>query len=195
MIKAIKVTNAEKIKTIIRQTFEGDDILFLKYHLINNDKAKAIAKTTEQILDSLKAESKYEFYVMVDEESDNEIGYFSGMVYGGLKVATSILHSFGLRVAYRKKENTIRLFELAKEVLGGASMTCLLFQKNTRAIKSCTLYGFEEMGAGILDENKEPYTILKLKIENASNDNRCSCRHCDNSGKCKSAIKEQASCG
>jgi len=191
VIKAIKVTNSEKIKTIVRQTFEGDDILFLKYHLINNDKARAIEKTTQQILDSLKAEKKYEFYVMVDD-ADNEIGYFSGMVYGGLKVATSILHSFGLQVAYRKKENTIRLFELAKETLGGASMTCLLFQKNTRAIKSCFLYGFEEMGAGILDENKEPYTILKLKID-ASNDNRCGCRHCDNSGKCKSAIKEQAS--
>lgn len=187
MIISRKINDKDEIENIVRTTFTGDDILFEKYHLINNDERAAIHNTVSKITESMRHTNKYVFYVLMDSETNEQIGYFSGVRYGSVinDSSASLLHSFGLHVSKRSKENIKRLFELSITELGGATTICALYQKNTRAIKSLMLAGFAPKSSGL--ENGEPYAILKFK-NNADNDSRISCRCGNDCGKCQSAI-------
>jgi hypothetical protein len=182
-----KINDKDEIEKIVKNTFMDDNALFETYHVINNDVEGAIRNTISKILESIRHTNKYVFYVLIDSETNEQIGYFSGIRYGSIinDSSASMLHSFGLHITKRNKQNVKRLFELAKTELGGASIICGLYHKNTRAIKSLMMEGYEELSSGL--DNNEPYVILKLK-DNANNDSRLGCRCGNDCGKCQSAI-------
>jgi hypothetical protein len=159
MIKAVQIQDIKEVSRIVRETLITDDLLFARYHLFNHDVEKAISDTIEKIRVCLTLPDSKFWVIMKD---DREIGYFSGVLLKDEDMSPkSLLHSFGMQVTYRNKENISGMFDLVKQELQSNCITCLLYDKNNRAIKSCTLSGFIVDGRGTLPETNIPFTVLK----------------------------------
>jgi hypothetical protein len=188
VITSKKTTNIEEIAKTVRYTFSGDDLLFQKYHLVNTDVEKAIRDTLDKITEEVATNPKYLFFILEDVEKGSVIGYFSGMIYGFMDghPKTSMLHSFGINVTFRSKESISQLFDLVDHQLGGQSIVCPLYEKNTRAINACVLSGYKVVKSG--KDGNEPYVLLKKGKEDAGNNSNCGGGACVGCGRCESAI-------
>jgi hypothetical protein len=134
---------------IVRNTFEDDYELFDFYHYITGDKIKALNDTIHKIV-NFKNEvpnANYEFFAVKKE--DDVIGYFS--------IANNkILHSFGLHINSRTKQNLNDFIRLIKEQ---KVELCMLFSKNTRAINFLIKNGFVFQNE--IEYESDKITILK----------------------------------
>jgi hypothetical protein len=134
---------------IVRNSFEDDYELFEFYHYITGDKDKALNDTIEKIV-NFKNElpnANYEFFAVKQE--DDTIGYFS--------IANKkILHSFGLNIHSRTKQNLNDFIAMIKEQ---KVELCMLYSKNTRAINFLIKNGFVLQNE--IEYESDKITILK----------------------------------
>jgi formylmethanofuran dehydrogenase subunit B len=144
-----EIVKEEDYEQIVRDTFEDDYKLFEWYHYITGDKDKALNDTIQKIV-NFKTEapnSEYKFFAVKQE--DIVIGYFS--------IANNkILHSFGLHINSRTKQNLNDFVRLIKEQ---NIELCMLYSKNTRAINFLIKNGFVFQNEVEFESDK--ITILK----------------------------------
>lgn len=144
-----EIVKEQDYEQIVRNTFEDDYELFEFYHYITGDKDKALKDTIQKIV-NFKDEvpnASYEFFAVKDE--GGAIGYFS--------IANSkILHSFGLELRYRTKQNLNDFIRLIKEQ---KVELCMLYSKNKRAIKFLIKNGFVFQNE--IEYESDKITILK----------------------------------
>ena len=144
-----EIVKEQDYEQIVRDTFEDDYELFEFYHFITGDKEKALNDTIEKIV-NFKNEmpnANYKFFAVKDE--GGTIGYFS--------IANNkILHSFGLELPYRTKQNLHDFINLIKEE---KVELCILYSKNERAINFLTKNGFVFQNE--IEYESDKITILK----------------------------------
>jgi hypothetical protein len=144
-----EIVKEQDYEQIVRDTFENDYELFEFYHYITGDKNKALNDTIHKIV-NFKNEvpnANYEFFAVKQE--DDVIGYFT--------IANNkILHSFGLHINSRNKQNLNDFIRLIKEE---KVELCMLFSKNKRAINFLIKNGFVLQNEIEYDSDK--ITILK----------------------------------
>ena len=98
-----RVTQKEKIREVIRQTFEDDEKLFEKYHFINGDIEVALLDTFSKIEDLIKNYGA-EFYKI--EKGGQLIGYIN------VAPSARVFHSFGLKKDFRTSDDKKYLLDL-----------------------------------------------------------------------------------
>lgn len=150
-----KIIDEKEIESIITETYEGDEMLFQKYHYINSGAKDSIADTVSKIKNAV-----YLFFCdfyRIDDNSGCAVGYLVVM-----KDAKT-LFSFGLNINKRTKENKELMLQHAGELLG-SEYFMYLYNKNTRAIQYLLKNGFtvfREIREDEKDQNSELVTILK----------------------------------
>ena len=137
------VNDVSVISDVIRKTFEADDDLFSDFHIVENDKEKAIKDTIEKNIISLSLSPAAVFYVLKNQ--NNEVIGFINIIPD-----SSMLYSFGLELKERTDENKKKLVNIIESLLPNG-IICGLNGRNKRAIRFFEKNGF----------NKEEIVIMK----------------------------------
>ena len=132
MIKIEKISNFE-LRGLVEIAYRGDSDLLDKFWGDDFSLEEAINETMWMIGEVAKVAAMEYFVVLKDDE---EIGYVC-------KIPNN-LHSFGVNINYRTKENLSEFWERVKEVMGD-SFICMLFPQNVRAINWLKKMGMVEV--------------------------------------------------
>lgn len=122
MVKIDKISKP-KLLELIEKSYQGDNDLFNKYHVIKGD-AQTLAVETMGMIEQASKQFDMSYYkVLLNKEP---IGYFV--------TSKQHLYSFAINKKFREKEILINWWKYVKMVLGKA-FTTVLYDNNTRAIE------------------------------------------------------------
>lgn len=145
----------------VRAAFEGDKLLFDKFHVIKNNEELAIKDTIEKILDVSREDKDYVF-VGIEEHGERK-GYFSYWDWDEYVV----IHSFGINVKYRSAANKKHLFNFMKEMSKDKPIHCYLRTSNARAIGWLKKCGMKEQSRITMEEDvlgKKMSSLISILI-------------------------------
>jgi len=131
MTKTI-ITDEERIKSIIRETFEGD--VNQRQYFIWKTHEDSIKDTFEKNKEARDLYSSH-FYELTAED---------GRLLGFINIIPSLnmLFSFGLKQEERTEENKRYFIQAIEEAIPNGDIACSLYSKNTRGIRFLENNGF-----------------------------------------------------
>lgn len=130
-----QVIDVDEIKRIIEITFSGDDKLFGKYHIINDDIEASLVDTVSKVTGMVSQYGALFYKIVLENEV---IGYIN------IAPQLNLLHSFGIKKEARcikSKDYLVKLIDKLFENSKG--VCCPLYSKNDRAIRFLVANGFE----------------------------------------------------
>lgn len=130
MVKIDKISKF-KLLELIEKSYQGDNDLFNKYHVVKGD-AQSLAVETMGMIERASQDLDLTYFkVILNKEP---IGYFV--------ISKQLLYSFAINKKYRTKEVLVNWWKYVKMVLGKA-FTTILYSNNTRAINFLKKNGME----------------------------------------------------
>ena len=130
MVTLVKISKPELLESVAI-SYEGDNDLFLKYHIAPMDFMNCVMATMGMILDTAK-EKELRYYTVIYKKK--KIGYVVEF--------DDFLYSYGINIKFRKKDILIAWWREVSRVMGGKFMT-MLYLNNTRCITHLRKQGFE----------------------------------------------------
>ena len=131
------ITDKERIKTIIRETFEGDNDLFNKFHFINDDTEAALLDTFFKIEELIDGHNS-RFYALTNDNTDEIIGYIN------IAPEINVFNSFGLKKTHRSEKTKKEMMNVVESFFKNGIIICGLYNKNTRAIDFLKKNGYQQ---------------------------------------------------